>query len=351
MLQWLMETAQAPIRYRLTGDPALAAELLDNVEVRSWLGRLEERARSKDLTNIHGSHDYRLETILGKCWMLGLNSTIPAFDAAMGYILDFVNQRVGYLNGQPLSFEKMYSYHDYETVICCYLPLLGYHDQPGVRYIAEKRIAILYGFTRQKRYDLYVDGSRYPGVKKEWQPYLLDPSLYADGNIALPSVHDYILLAGMYGRMDADARRRIDVIVDWLMDHRRVRGRYGYFYAPEGAYHAKSILRNLHLADFSRNSSDKENTYSLVFTCYLLSYLPAATHADWYQSALQCLRQYRTNQGRCRFPAHMIMEKSDTYLTAGGHMNAGENKRSRLYAELLSTYWMHAIESNLTATR
>jgi len=37
----------------------------------------------------------------------------------------------------------------------------------------------------------------------------------------------------------------------------------------------------------------------------------------------------------------MIAEKTDNYVINGGHMNVGENKKSKQYAEIISTYWMH----------
>ena len=43
----------------------------------------------------------------------------------------------------------------------------------------------------------------------------------------------------------------------------------------------------------------------------------------------------------------MIAEKKDAYVHNGGHMNAGENKKSKNYAEIISTYWMERILANI----
>ena len=43
----------------------------------------------------------------------------------------------------------------------------------------------------------------------------------------------------------------------------------------------------------------------------------------------------------------LITEKPDSYVIFGGHMNVGENKKSKLYGEILSTYWMERISQNM----
>ena len=96
--------------------------------------------------------------------------------------------------------------------------MLGYHDESCVKYIIEKRIELLYPITNQKKFDIYVEGSKYKGVKKEWQPYLFNLELYSDSNIALPSVHDCILLSGMYKYLTPDMQAKVEIIVSRLFD-------------------------------------------------------------------------------------------------------------------------------------
>jgi hypothetical protein len=63
--------------------------------------------------------------------------------------------------------------------------------------------------------------------------------------------------------------------------------------------------------------------------------------------ALRYLDQYKNERGRYNFPPHLITEKPDSYVIFGGHMNVGENKKSKLYGEILSTYWMERIHQNM----
>lgn len=347
--QWLLETADVPICYNLTKDIECGKSLLQNGEVSDWFCRLAERSVTEDIGEIHGSHNYRMENILGKCWILGLEKNIQPFSEKMKFIISFLNQHVETALSDALSFGKLYHYRDYEKVLCCFLPLLGFQDDPAVLHILRKRIDVLYGFTRQKRYDIYIDGSKLRGVKKEWQPYIINPQLYADGHISLPDMHDFILFAGMYAHLSAEEQGKIETITKWLFDERYngIMRRYGYFYIPGDGYNAKAIVQKLQLLDFENMSLDKGNLVSLVFTVFILSHFKAARESRWFLLALQYLEQYKIENGHFHFPSYLITEKSDCYVISGGHMNVGENKKSKLYNEIVSTYWMERIYHNM----
>ena len=76
---WLLQNADAPIRRILAPSAENAGLLLQNSEAGAWFSRLVERSDANHIGDIHGSHDYRMENILGKCWILGLSKDIPAF--------------------------------------------------------------------------------------------------------------------------------------------------------------------------------------------------------------------------------------------------------------------------------
>ena len=349
--EWLLENASAPIKYILTKEDKYVPEVLENFEVKYWLTRLKERSDNKDLSSIHGSHDYRYENIMGKCAILGLSQNCAAFDFDKNakFILDFLNAHIKNKNteNEPLSFGKIYSYRDYETILACFLPELGYQNNPAVRYIAEKRINIAYNFTKQKRYDIYIDSSKLKGVKKEWHPYIINPELYYDGNIALPSVHDYILFSGIYKYLDKDLQEKVENIVEWLLDeeYRKLKRRYGYFYAEGGAYNTKSILMTIFFPDIENPGSG--SVPELLYIIYILSRFKFSIKSNWFKMALSYLDDFKTSYNTYIFPKEMITEKSDNYVINGGHMNLGENKKSKKYYEILSTYWMYRINKNL----
>jgi len=210
--KWLAENASAPIKYILSGDKKYIPEVLENAEVKYWLSKLKDMSAEKKLYWIHGSHDYRYENILGKCAILGLSKEIAELDDNIKFILDFLHGHIKNkdIEQSPLSFGKIYAYRDFEMIVACFLPMLGYQDDPAVRYIAEKRINIVYNFTKQKRYDIYADSAKLKYVKKEWQASVINPELYADGNISLPSAHDFILFAGMYEYLEKALREKVE---------------------------------------------------------------------------------------------------------------------------------------------
>ena len=347
--QWLVENADEPIRYYFDKTTVTFERLLQNNEVTMWLSRLAERACADNIGDIHGSHDYRMENILGKCWILGLSKDIPYFAEMMEFVLRFLNRHVQMPSPDEFGFGKIYHFRDCEKVLSCFLPFLGYYDDSAVLHIARKRIDILYEFTRQKRYDIYVDGSKLKGVKQEWQPYIINPDLYADGHIALPDMHDYLLFAGLYRYLDAEAKKKVETIVEWLFgeEYININHRYGYFYVPGGSYNTKAVIFKLHLLDFHEMTFDKGDLVSLVFNVFVLSHFKAARDSEWFSLAMQYLDQYKNENGHYKFPSYLITEKPDSYVIFGGHMNVGENKKSKLYGEILSIYWMERILSNL----
>ena len=273
-LEWLLNHANTPIKYILTQNPSLVEDLPNNAEVQVWLARLQQRAQEKNLNDIHGSHDYRMENILGKCWVLGLNKEVPQLNDCMLYILQFSNAHLQRDTLAESGYGKLYATRDYETVLCCFLPFLGYQNHPAVQAITAKRIRILYNFAKQKRYDIYVDASNLKGIKSEWRQHVINPDLYADGNITLPTVHDFILFAGMYQVLDALAKQQVEAIMQWVLDERYAHPhtRYGYFYVPDGAYAAKAIVFKMQLVNPQEADVDTGDLRSLLFICFVLSH-------------------------------------------------------------------------------
>lgn len=346
---WLMENADTPIRFNLSHRADDKKLLLKNSEVADWFSRLTQRASDNEIGKVHGSHDYRMENILGKCWILGLSKNIRPFSENMVFLTEFLNRHIETNPSEVLSFGKLYHYRDYEKVLGCFLPLLGYQNESSIMHITRRRINALYEFTRQKRYDIYVDGSKLKGVKKDWQPYIINPDLYADGHIALPDMHDLILFAGMYDILAEDEKQKIEVVVQWLFgeQYNTLYRRYGYFYVPGGAYLVKAIIFKPNLLNFKEMSFDKGDLASLLFTLFVLSHFQSAKKSEWFSFALDYLEQYKNQESRYQFPPHMIAEKPDCFVIGGGHMNVGENKKVKHYHEIISTYWVARIYRNL----
>ena len=347
---WLIEHGDLPIQYHLTHNKNLIEDLLKNDECIYWLGQLKQKVSNFDMSNIHGSHDYRTENILGKCWLLGMQKEIVEFDSLMKMYLDFLNVHVKTQHKNGTTYQRIYSYYDYETVLSCFLPFLGYSSEPSVISITNKRIEYLYEFTKEKRYDIYVNGANYSGVKKEWQPLLINPELYADGNISIPSVHDVILLAGMYCHLNDTQKMKTDTIISWILDERyqTLKSRYGYIYSEDDSYKAKSLIRSFDIPNsIDILNESKMAQQSIIFKTYILSHFMITKNTPILNNMLTYLRSFRLLNGRYIFSKSLLNEKKDSYFTEGGHMNIGEPKRSKEYQEVVSTFWMYLIEDLL----
>lgn len=76
--RWLLENADVPIRYILTKDANYLDTLLENHEVQYWLSHLKKRSDENNVHAIHGSHDFRMENVLGKCGSWGFPGRSPS---------------------------------------------------------------------------------------------------------------------------------------------------------------------------------------------------------------------------------------------------------------------------------
>lgn len=343
---WLIENGGELLKFKL-GDLNIKEEsiLLQNKELNYWYNQLKEYSEFKKIENIHGSHDYRLENILGKLWLLGMNSRIDFFRNSVQYMLTFLHKQLTLPRQEEVTFAKLYSYHDYETVLASLLSLCGFEKEPCIQKILLKRINKIYDFVKLDSYDIYSDEQNFPGVKKEWQPFIIKPDLYGDGQISIPTIHDFILMSSSYMTLNDLEKTKVNAIVDWIFDERYFdyKPRIGYFYSNKDKYNAKSLIRKFHLPRppyLNMKTSDRQ---SLLFNTYIMSTFNSLKSQRWVSETLIYLDAFKVDDVVYRFPKNMIIEKKDKYFTDGGHMNIGENRRQRKSDEIISTYWMWLI--------
>ena len=106
---------------------------------------------------------------------LGMSKQLDRFAENIDFILKHLETQVQSDPFSDTGFGRIYHYRDHEKVLCCFLPLLGFYSEPAVKYITGQRIKILYEFTRQMRYDIYTNGKKFGGVKKNGSPLLSNP--------------------------------------------------------------------------------------------------------------------------------------------------------------------------------
>ena len=343
-LQWLLTHAAAPIRYALTRDASIHPEYLSNPEVSLWLGKLTERAIAENLNDIHGSHDYRYENIIGKCYILGMHASIPEFDAPMRFFIDYLDRHINEPRGEAQTFGRLYANRDYETILVCYLPLLGYASEECVRHIAKKRVDSVYKLASIGSYNVYNPNNTYPGAKKDWKEKIIDPALYEDGNLPIPEIHDIILMAGMYGSFGEEYQSKVEQIIEWLYGegYSQINGGLVYYAKDDPLYKSKAINRKAIPADL-----EDFHMYNFLYRQFIFSHFKTAREHPRYRAGLEYLESFKTTNGTYILPKTMLKEQSDAYAVSGGHMSAGENNRSKSSREITSTYWMHKINVNI----
>ena len=358
-VSWLLDNANYPIKYNLyrlqnsSNSQTILKEMLSVPEIQYWLHQLDLRFKKKNgWWNIHGSHDYRFENIMGKLSQLGLHKGIKELDNRMRVYRENLNNQVLEERSDNLSFGILYSYYDYELLVATFLALAGYRSDSGVMHVLQKRIEKLYEFTKKKRYDIYVDGSKYPGVKKEWQTLLIDPDLYQDGNISIPTIHDYFLLSAYeFDEFNEETKKKVDTIVEWIFDekYQSIPVQYGYFWIPGGSYSSKNVCWKLTLPSANNQMGRNRRGYqTLIQKVLLLSHFPKCYKFKWIKNAVSYLETFKTENERYLFPKELLVERKDGYWIFGAHMGMAENRRQKKWREIESTYWMERIKQNRT---
>lgn len=353
-IEWLKEVADYPIRcnlkYMQNEKVSLLYEerLLEHPQIQYWLNQLKE-ATSRPVSKIHGSHDYRYENIMGKLFQLGIRSNMETFNQYMVVYLDFLNDHIKRERCKDIYFGEIYANYDYELIIATFLSMIGYKDEYAVKVVTQKRIKILYEFAKEKNYNIYTDGQKYKGVKKEWQSTLIDPKYYLDSNIAIPTIHDYFLFSTVYRDSDDDTKEKIDVIVSWLFNDKcnDIKRRYGYFYFPNDSRKAKAVCWKLVIPEISQVITENRCPPELVQTVFLLSHFKASKKSSWFINLVNYLESFKNSEGRYKFKKSMLVEQTDGFYVFGKHMGVGENRNDSRWVEIESTYWMEKILQNI----
>jgi|LSQX01.1.fsa_nt_gb hypothetical protein len=349
--KWLLENSNIPIKFNLNLDSISSNnEFLQFPEVQYWMSYLKKYYETNCMPKIHGSHDYRFENIMGKLVQLGAYSEIESFHQYVSIYLNFLHGHIQRANKDPLSFGKVYQSYDYELIIATFLSQAGYFKDYAIQYVFQKRLNILYSFAIEKRYDIYMDASNLPGVKKEWKDSIIHTDLYMDGNIHLPTVHDIIFFGiAMKNHPDIATIDKVNVILDWIFDDRYkdISDRYGYFYIPWGSYATKAICWKFRMPDVLIMDESAKSLNSLLHSTYIMSFFENSKSSDWFNAALTYLNSFKTESERYIFPRDMLQEKKDGYWIFGSHMGMGEDRKIKSFIEIESTYWMEKILDNI----
>ncbi len=336
-LDWLLEHGGPVIRYRtateLAGSTAnldtLEGELLQSPVLHMWLQRF---MRDTSFNAVHGAKHTTYESVMGKLTQLGCRYGMTAFDDKTRYFREWLPRETGMFS------DVFYT----RTIVAAFLLRAGYTEDPAVREIARQRLHVLADFCAQGNHDFYVDPASYPAIPKAYrdQP-LVDPDLFADGNMPLPTWYDLYILANYPSDMLTPAvQQQINTVMDYILEpaYQRLPNGYGIALFEPRRYWV--IGWSVHLPGLFYFDLDDAQRRSLLRHLLLLVHFPSVQTHQWFQTALDHLETFKTAQGTYLLPREYLIENATGYWILGNYMGLEANRRTPQAIELESTFWM-----------
>jgi hypothetical protein len=247
------------------------------------------------------------------------------------------------MNGLTAAFRERLSKGetlDDLLIVASFLAMAGYRDEAILGALRE-RLFSTYNFCRQGKYGIYADKTGYRRVPEIWTDVpLVDPALYPGDDWYLPWIHDVngfaVLLTASPDGMPVS--EMVDTVVRYVLnpEYQALRDGYGIVTDGKGRYWAMGWSVHLPgLPGCPRVTSQA----GLVGRLATMSAFEAAREHAWFRDGLAYLESFRTPRGTYVFPREILPEKKTSYWVGGTHCGLGENRRTRNWLELESTYW------------
>ena len=332
--EWLMDNADAPIRYRVArellkdGGSVIKnePELLENKEVQKWLVNLRNENPPTRNYYEHGSFNVCLENALPKLTQLGLHRGLqPFMDAASFYLSRDDSPGYNWISVNMYSLAGITGDKITATML--------------------KNLEMMHRFVHLNTYDFYIDDDerdKLLGVPKIWKNQKFIKPQLRDNNIKYPFIYDILGMFRLYELKDAGSDKKIDGIIDYISTdefHARVADGYGILIDEARSYHSQGWDPKypgwFGIADcIGRGGAPK----LLFFAQNIVNY-PRARKTKWFNELMNYLEQYKTDGGTYIFPKNWIAE-SQGYAVQGHHLSYGENRKKKNWIEVESTFYM-----------
>ena len=341
---WLMENADAPIRYRVarelikaeTKSHNIESELFEHKEVQKWLANLKPHDPPQHHSMGHGSFDFCLENALPKCVQLGLHGGMPQMRDAVGF---YVNRNdLNVFNTAQLFF------------------MADIKNETALENMLD-RLDMLNNFAKQKNYDIYIseeERAKLTGVPKNWKKSnFINPELFKEG-YCYPLIYDIIGMYRLYDLNNPETNEKINGVIDYISTdefHSKIDDGYGIFISGKYAsgnpqYHGMGWDPKypgwFDVADYMENI----NAPKLLFYAQNISKYTIALKTKWFGDLLNYLDKYKTENNTYIFPKEWLKE-SQGYAVQGHHLSFGENKRKKNWLEIESTFYTQLLTQNI----
>lgn len=361
---WLMDSADAPIRYRVARELLcdkkaagnIEAELFENRTVQLWLKALKPETPPQYREMTHGSFDFLLENALPKIVRLGLHGGMPQVRDAMGYYLNrmknvgSIDFYVGKTNTSGVSYRKGNLFPAILTAN--FLSSADIIDEPTLRFMLGS-LDELHDFAREKIYDIYIDETKRKALKKvpkNWKStdYFIKPELVRKYGFSYPLIYDIVGMHRLYGLKNPETDKKINEVISYISTdtfHGKISDGYGILVEENGSYHGMGWDPKypgwFDLPEYMETG----NVPRLLFFAEQISNYPVAVKTKWFDALLLYIEKYRTETGTYLFPAEWLKE-SQGYAVMGHHMSFGENRRKKNWREIESTFYIQLLRQH-----
>ena len=366
--EWLMDSADAPIRYRvareLLKDERLAnqiePELFGNSTVKAWLKKLklENYLQNPNICEMaHGAPDYHLENSMNKIVQLGLYAEMPpVIDAVQCYIDVIKNTPLR----KPYRKDAIGHYHGQDFLIPANMLMLGCFKNDALFEYMLGSLDELYDFTSKGDCNIYISSderAKLKGVPPNWADikHFTKPELFDKYGLCWLLIYDVIGLTKLYGVHSAETDKKIDAVIRFISNdnfHNTIPDGYGIIITTgktkyKGCGWDPKYPGWFDVSDYIESADNHSGDISklLFFAMHIVKY-PAALKTKWFADLLCCLEKYRTDSGTYQFPKEWLLEKTG-YAVLGNHMSFGEKRHKRNWCEIESTFYMQLLKQNI----
>lgn len=288
-------------------------------------------------TTILGSGDACFENSYGKLLSFGLSVDELLTE-------NLLHKYTQFLNSDPSNeiYDSLARF-----VVAVYLLITGCSHNV-VRSIVSDRIELLYNFvtTSPFKLDIYCDAStaNLPSVFKSKK--LVNPALYENGELALPTIHDIFVFSHIYNLISQNDRGRIDAIIEYIAQDGYQSMDYGYGIIKSAKNKFHSMGWSAHLPFYNKNLSSAYFKKGLIFRMALFSRFENTNIRRWIGQILKNLEEFRIDDYRYCFPSGLLPEVPNSYFLNGRHTSLNENRRQKSGRVVESTYYAYLINRN-----
>lgn len=360
---WLMDNADAPIRYRVAREflkdektaKDIEVELSQNPTVILWLKSLKPKAPPRHWSMEHGSFDYCLENAMLKIVQLGLHGALPQVTDALEYyrtkIKSIDSLDTEKTENTGISYRKPKFF--FAILIANFLSLANIEDESALQYMLGS-LDEMHNFVHKRIYDIYLSEEERRSlakVPKIWRDsdHFIKPDMVREYGFSFPFVYDIVGMHRLYDLKNPEVDKKINEVISYISTdefHRKISDGYGILVEEDGKYHSMGWDPKypgwFDLPGYMENG----NVPKLLFFALYISKYPVAVKTKWYVDLLNYIEKYKTETGTYLFPGKWLKE-STGYAVQGHHMSFGENRRKKNWREIESTFYVQLLQQNL----